>query len=198
MVSSEPETQSPQRRNLRQIREWAVVLATSLLVAAGLRTFVVQQYYIAGPSMETTMFGDDRVLVNKLAYRFSDPSRGDVIVFDRITGNGDTVQHDDLIKRVIGLPGETVEIKDCVVLINGTPIDEPWLAAEMRDVTLDAGTRCGTAEMSASVVGAKQVFLMGDNRPMSFDSRMFGPIDIELIVGRAVVIIWPPSDMTML
>ena len=103
------------RSGWKTIREWVVVIVTAIVIATFLRTFVVQQFYIAGPSMETTLFGDDRVLVNKLAYRLGDPARGDVIVFDRITVNGDTVQHDDLIKRVIGLPGETIEIRDCVL-----------------------------------------------------------------------------------
>ncbi|MEY3615834.1 MAG: signal peptidase [Actinomycetota bacterium] len=189
----------PQRRlGWRQIREWVVVIGTAMLIATVLRTFVVQQFYIAGPSMETTLFGDDRVLVNKLSYRFSDPTRGDVVVFDRVTGDGNTVQHDDLIKRIIGLAGEEVAIRSCDVFINGSKLDEPWLPAAMRDQTLAAADRCGTPEVSPVVVGEGQVFLIGDNRPMSFDSRMFGPVDVDLIVGRAVVVIWPPADMSLL
>jgi signal peptidase I len=163
-----------------------------------LRTFVVQQFYIAGPSMEVTLFGDDRVLVNKLSYRFGTPSRGDVIVFDRITLNGDTVQHDDLIKRVIGLPGETLTIANCVVSINGAVLDEPWLGDQELDSTLEPGLRCGSGDVGPTTMGDNEVFLIGDNRPMSFDSRMFGPVDIDLIVGRAVVVIWPPSSMSTL
>ena len=189
----------PQRRlGWRQIREWVVVIGTAMLIATVLRTFVVQQFYIAGPSMETTLFGDDRVLVNKLSYRFSDPTRGDVVVFDRVTGDGNTVQHDDLIKRIIGLAGEEVAIRSCDVFINGSKLDEPWLPAAMRDQTLAAADRCGTPEVPPVVVGEGQVFLIGDNRPMSFDSRMFGPVDVDLIVGRAVVVIWPPADMALL
>lgn len=112
-------------RGWRAIREWAAVLLSAVVIATVLRTFVVQQFYIAGPSMETTLWGDDRVLVNKLAYRFGEPSRGDVIVFDRITTSGGEVQHDDLIKRVLGLPGETIELRSCDVYVNGTLIDEP-------------------------------------------------------------------------
>ena len=186
------------RSGWKSIREWVVVIITAILIATVLRTFVVQQFYIAGPSMETTLFGDDRVLVNKLAYRFGEPSRGDVIVFDRITVNGDTVQHDDLIKRVIGLPGETIEIRDCDVYIDGERIDEPWLSVDMRDTTVDPGIRCGTSSVSPTAIGSNQVFLIGDNRPMSFDSRMFGPVDIDVIVGKAVVVIWPPVDMQVL
>lgn len=191
----------PDRRRaawLKQLREWLAVIGAAVIIAMALRTFVVQQFYIAGPSMEVTLFGDDRVLVNKLSYRFGAPSRGDVIVFDRITINGDTVQHDDLIKRVIGLPGETLTIAGCVVSINGSVLDEPWLANLELDSTLDPGLRCGSSDVGPTTMGENEVFLIGDNRPMSFDSRMFGPVDIDLIVGRAVVVIWPPRDMSIL
>ena len=183
---------------LKQLREWLVVIIAAIFIAMALRTFVVQQFYIAGPSMEVTLFGDDRVLVNKLSYRFGTPSRGDVIVFDRITLNGDTVQHDDLIKRVIGLPGETLTIANCVVSINGTVLDEPWSGDQELDSTLEPGLRCGSGDVGPTTMGENEVFLIGDNRPMSFDSRMFGPVDIDLIVGRAVVVIWPPSSMSTL
>jgi len=183
---------------LKQVREWLFVIVAAVFIAMALRTFVVQQFYIAGPSMEVTLFSDDRVLVNKLSYRFGSPSRGDVIVFDRITLNGDTVQHDDLIKRVIGLPGETITIADCVVSINGTVLDEPWLGDQELDSTLEPGLRCGSGDVGPTTMGDNEVFLIGDNRPMSFDSRMFGPVDIDLIVGRAVVVIWPPSSMSTL
>jgi len=187
-----------QKRGWRAIREWVVVLLSAVLIATVLRTFVVQQFYIAGPSMETTLWGDDRVLVNKLAYRIGEPSRGDVIVFDRITTNGGEVRHDDLIKRVIGLPGETIELRSCDVYVNGALIDEPWLPTDMKDVALDPAQRCGTADVEPTKVGDDQVYLIGDNRPMSFDSRAFGPVDVSLIVGKAMIVIWPPRDFQTL
>jgi signal peptidase I len=193
-----PEDDQKRRLGWRQIREWVVVIGVAVLIATVLRTFVVQQFYIAGPSMETTLFGNDRVLVNKLSYRFGDPSRGDVVVFDRVTGDGNTVQHDDLIKRVIGLAGEEVEIRSCDVYIDGVKIEEPWLPAAMRDQDLSPAERCGTPDVAVVVVGEGQVYLVGDNRPMSFDSRMFGPVDTNLIVGRAAVVIWPASDIALL
>jgi signal peptidase I len=191
MVENEVPDAESRRRGWRQIREWIVVLATALVVATLLRTFVVQQYYIAGPSMEPTLIGDDRVLVNKLAYRFSVPSRGDVVVFDRITTNGDTVQHDDLIKRVIALPGETVEIRNCVVLIDGISLDEPWLEPESSVTGRDDSLQCGVANTEPTLVGDSEVYLVGDNRAMSFDSRMFGSVSIDVIAGKAMVVIWP-------
>jgi len=198
LVTQEQTSDEQRRSGWRSIREWAVVIVSAILIATVLRTFVVQQFYIAGPSMETTLFGDDRVLVNKLAYRIGDPVRGDVIVFDRITVNGDTVNHDDLIKRVIGLPGETIEIRSCDVYIDGVRIDEPWLPADARDTTLDPTSRCGTPDVSPVAIGDNQVFLIGDNRSMSYDSRVFGPVNRDVIVGKAVVVIWPPADMQFL
>ena len=179
------------RRFLRTLREWFIVIGSALLIAVVLRTFVVQQFYISGPSMEPTLVGNDRVLVNKLAYRFGDPSRGDVVVFDRITTNGGVVQHDDLIKRVIGLPGEEVEIRGCVVIIDGKPLTEPWLTAEMR-------TNCGVEEMDPVLVGSREIFVVGDHRDQSYDSRMFGTVSQSLVRGQAVVVIWPPRNLTLL
>ena len=194
------------QRGWRQIREWVTVIVVAVVIATLLRTFVVQQYYIAGPSMETTLWGNDRVLVNKLSYRIGDPQRGDVIVFDRITTNGDTVQHDDLIKRVIGLGGESVEIRDCQVFIDGELLAEPWLGDATGDeVTSDVvatepepDLNCGTANLDPVQVGENEVFLIGDNRSMSFDSRMFGPIDRDLIRGKAMIVIWPFDSIALL
>jgi signal peptidase I len=179
------------RRFFRTLREWVLVIGSALLIAVVLRTFVVQQFYISGPSMEPTLVGDDRVLVNKLAYRVGSPGRGDVVVFDRITTNGGVIQHDDLIKRVIGLPGEEVEIRQCTVYVDGQPVDEPWLTAEMK-------TNCGVAEMDPVFVGTNEVFVVGDHRDQSYDSRMFGTVSQSLIRGRAMVVIWPPASVTIL
>jgi signal peptidase I len=178
--------------SLRAIRDWVVVLVVALLVAFGIRTFVLQQFYVNGPSMETTLFQPNRVLVNKLSYRFGEISRGDVVVFDRVTSNGRDVQHDDMIKRVIGLPGESVSIRACVVYVDGKSLDEPYLLEHDPQQT-DLVARCRQPEMAPVVVPDGQVFVLGDNRSESLDSRVFGPVDRKSIVGRAVVVIWPIS-----
>jgi signal peptidase I len=142
--------------------------------------------------MEATMFQDDRVLVNKLSYRLHDIHRGDVVVFDRVTVDGQIVQHDDLIKRVIALGGETIAIKNCMVFIDGKPLVEPYL----NDFDIAQSVvedRCRVSMMDDMLIPEGQLFVMGDNRPQSFDSRMFGPIEQDLVVGRAFVIIWPFS-----
>ena len=114
----EPVSDSKRRSGWRQIREWLVVIVTAVVIATALRTFVVQQFYIAGPSMETTLFGDDRVLVNKLAYRLGKPSRGDVIVFKVPTDN-----KTDYIKRLIGLPGDTIRMESGRLFIDGQMVE---------------------------------------------------------------------------
>jgi signal peptidase I len=115
-----------------------------------------------------------------------------VVVFDRVTSNGTTVQHDDLIKRVIGLENEVIEIKKCVVYVDGASLVEPYLPE--RDMAqADLVTRCRQPEMAATTVPKGQIFVLGDNRPQSMDSRIFGPVDKSSVVGRAFVLIWPIS-----
>jgi signal peptidase I len=172
------------------IREWITVIGVALLIAFVVRGFVLQQFYISGPSMESTMFQNNRVLVNKLSYRLHDIHRGDVVVFDRVTTDGVEVQHDDLIKRVIGVAGDSVSIAGCVVSVNGSEIDEPYLNDyDLAQQNLE--DRCRIPEMASAIVEPGHLFVMGDNRPQSFDSRMFGTIEEDLVVGRAFVIIWP-------
>ena len=185
-----PRDQVANRSPLKAVGEWVVVVAVAIIAALLIRLFLFQQYYIDGPSMQTTLMPEDRVLVNKLSYRVHDVNRGDVIVFDRITSE---TQHDDLIKRVIALPGETVEVRSCVVYIGGIQLDEPYLNPEQSSQA-DPTARCGThTDMSAVTVPDGDVFVMGDNRVQSFDSRDFGPIEIAKIRGRAFVVIWPVS-----
>ena len=189
-----PDSSTSRRGNeaFKAVRDWVIVLVVALLVALGIRTFVLQQFYISGPSMETTLFQPNRVLVNKLSYRFGDIDRGDVVVFDRVTSNGRSVQHDDLIKRVVGLPGETVAIRSCNVFIEDKMLEESYLPKRDLEQT-NLVARCRQPEMAPVEVPEGQVFVLGDNRPQSMDSRVFGPVDKKSIVGRAFVVIWPIS-----
>ena len=177
-------------RAAKVLRDWLVVLAVALAAAFAVRFWVLQQFYISGPSMETTLYTNDRVLVNKLSYRLHEVHRGDVVVFDRVTRNGNEVAHDDLIKRVIALPGESIEIKGCRVYIDGAVLAEPYLPDRdtSRPTTQE---QCRVSEMRKVIVPAGHVFVMGDNRPESFDSRSFGSIPESLIVGRAFAVVWP-------
>ena len=179
-----------QRSQLRAVWEWVFVVVIAIGAAMLIRLFLFQQYYIDGPSMQTTLMPQDRVLVNKMSYKLHDIHRGDVIVFDRVTNE---VQHDDLIKRVLGLPGETLEIRSCIVYIDGVQVDEPYLNPEQTS-QIEPSARCGShTDMAPIEVPEDMVFVMGDNRVQSFDSRDFGPIDTDKVRGRAFVVIWPAS-----
>ena len=197
-MNSEPQpSESTNGQGLQLIREWVTVLVVALVIAITVRSLILQQFYISGPSMETTMFQDNRVLVNKLSYRLHDIHRGDVVVFDRVTVDGEVVQHDDLIKRVIGLSGETISIKDCQVFVDGKLLAEPYLNDyDLAQSSVD--DRCRVPMMDETLIPEDHLFVMGDNRPQSFDSRMFGSIEQNLVVGRAFVIIWPFGEAKFL
>ncbi len=151
----------------------------AIVAAILLRTFVIQPYYIPSGSMETTLMIGDKVLVNKLAYDFHPVHRGDVIVF-RKPPNDYSPGIKDLIKRVIGLPGETISAANGSVYIDGRRLNEPWLPK---------GTT--TAAFPPVHIPKGEYFVMGDNRGNSADSRVIGPISGNLIVGRAFLIVWP-------
>jgi signal peptidase I len=172
-----------QASGARSLVEWVAVIAGALLVAVLIRTLFLQTFYIPSESMETTLLKNDRVLVNKLSYKVHDVHRGDVVVFKRPPKEANT-EIKDLIKRVIGLPGETVQGRDGKVVIDGRELNEPYV---------DAGKT--TSDFGPIKIPAGMVFVMGDNRPNSQDSRFFGPIEQNLIVGRAFVKIWPLGRM---
>jgi signal peptidase I len=162
----------------RNALEWAVVLVGAVLVALVLRAALFQAFWIPSESMESTLLVNDRVLVNKVSYKLHDVHRGDVVVFVRPDGEPGDIK--DLIKRVIGLPGDTVQGKDDSVYINGERLVEPYLAP---------GTPID--DFGPIVVPEGDMFVMGDNRGESFDSRKFGPIPENRIVGLAFVLFLP-------
>ncbi|MEM9615729.1 MAG: signal peptidase I [Actinomycetota bacterium] len=164
----------------RNALEWAVVLVGAVLVALLLRAVLFQAFYIPSESMEDTLVVNDRVLVNKVSYRLHDIHRGDIVVFARPEGQESDIK--DLIKRVIALPGETIEARDNVLYVNEQQLIEPYL---------DPGTI--TSDFGPTVVPEGEVFVMGDNREESFDSRGFGPIEEDRVIGRAFVLFWPIS-----
>ena len=173
----------------RTVVEWGSVLVGALVLALVVRTFLFQAFYIPSPSMEPTLWSGDRILVNKVSYRLHDVNRGDLVVFRAPPGSN--TGGEDLIKRVIGLPGERVTAQDGRLLISGGLLIEPYLP--FQEGTADFGTVpwCAEPEVGACTVPDGHVFMMGDNRSNSRDSRFFGPIPIESIIGRAFVRVWP-------
>jgi signal peptidase I len=181
----EPEGTAP-RSNAKSILEWVGVIVGALLVALVIKTFLLQAFYIPSRSMEPTLRIGDRVLVNKLSYKAHDINRGDIVVFERPKDEPpDAIK--DLIKRVIALPGETISTQNGQVYIDGRPLREPYLP-----------TGTVTDNLPPTKIPEGEVFVMGDNRGDSRDSRFFGPIDEDLIVGRAFVRIWPITHLGFL
>jgi len=176
-------------KKLNPFVEWIVVVAVAITSALLVRAYVVQQFAVEGESMINTLQDGDRVLVNRLSYRLHDPRRGDVVVLKRFDGNA---TERDLIKRVIGLPGETVEVRSCVVYIDDQPLVEPYLDAEVQQ-----RDGCGS-DQAPIEVPSDSVFVLGDHRGKSSDSRAFGPVADEFLIGRAFVIIWPVGDWAWL
>jgi signal peptidase I len=188
------------------LRELPVLLLVAFVLAFLLRTFVLQVFYIPSASMEPTLLVDDRMVVEKITTLYREPRRGEIWVFEG--ENGFTPTSDgvldgvvrgvgqflgvvpasarDFVKRVIGLPGDEIEIVDGQVTVNGTPLDEPYAVEELADygpVTVPEG----------------RLFFLGDNRPNSSDSRRsLGFVEIDNLVGRAVVTIFPLSEAGML
>jgi signal peptidase I len=161
-----------------------VVLLVAIGVAVGIRTFVVQTFYIPSASMEPTLMVGDRILVDKVSYHLHAVHRGDIVVFATPPGEDAGPAVKDLVKRVIGLPGETISSAGGHVVINGKPLTEPWLVK---------GTV--TVGITPQKIPPGELFVMGDNRSDSQDSRFFGPIHQSLVVGRVVMKIWPVTAL---
>jgi len=172
-------------RRRRWLVEWAVILVVALVVALVVRTYVAQTFYIPSTSMYPTLKAGDRIVVNKLAFDFGSIQRGDIVVFRRPPAEncgGPPVP--DLVKRVIGLPGNTVSAKDGNVYITGKELKEPWLPHT-------TPRRIYTTMPRPYKVPPNDYFVMGDNRVNSCDSRMWGPVKRTYIVGKVDLIIWP-------
>ena len=189
------------RTRRRFLAELPFLLVAALILTILVKGFLIQAFFIPSRSMEPTLDVGDRVVVNRLAYRLGDPQHGQVVVFLRPTG-GDTAQaggplswvrravaqglggtppgNEDLIKRVVGLPGDVLQGRDGHLWRNGVKVDEPYLRP---------GTF--TSEFRKVRVKPDHLWVMGDNREDSADSRAFGQVERSALVGRAVVTVWP-------
>jgi signal peptidase I len=170
-VDAAPVAPAPGKSLLREIIE--TVLLTVLIYLSV--NFATGRFRIEGSSMEPSMHQDQYVLVDKISYKIGNPQRGDVVVF-----NYPLATERDFIKRIIGLPGETVTVQGGVVSINGQPLQEPYIA-QAPDYE------------NSWTLGPDQYFVLGDNRNSSLDSHSWGPLDRHYLIGRAVFVYWPPS-----
>lgn len=192
----------------RLLAEIPVLILVAALIAIGVKAFVAQAFYIPSASMEPQLTAGDRVVVSRTAYELHDPRRGDVVVFDDPDASAEAddsfvvvrlgrdaleavgaIRPEDaeLIKRIVGLPGETVEGRADGIHIDGRRLDEPYLDASVT-----------TPPFPAVIVPEGHVFVMGDNRNNSKDSRRFGAVPADSIVGRAVARVWPPGRLAYL
>lgn len=198
-ITSEPTSDEPEPTDVdpdqkpsatRSFIEWVVVVGGAVLVALVIKVFVMQAFYIPSESMEKTLIKNDRVLVNKLSYHLHGVERGDVIVFERPAGTATNEEVKDLIKRVIALPGESVVFQDHHVYVDGKLLNEPYLApGTVTDAVGSYAHKCTTVD--PCVIPDNTVWVMGDNRTNSQDSRYIGPIPQDKIIGRAFATVWP-------
>ena len=217
MVEADATTEGFRSSDIRTVLEWLAVIVSALAVALLIKAFVLQAFWIPSESMETTVNKGDRILVNKVSYRLHEVRRGDLVVFKKLPGTpGDT---EDLIKRAIALPGETIEVRaDGRIYIWGAGetaedallLEEPYLDPQNEFLAGPSASdalsvdiwdeRCVNQPRTPGrcTLADDQLFMMGDNRNSSSDSRFFGPITEDLIVGRAFLRIWPLGDISSL
>jgi signal peptidase I len=176
-------------RQKNEIWEWTKALAIAVILAAVIRYFFFAPIVVDGLSMMPTLQDKDRMIVNKISYKLFGPKRFDIVVFH-------ATEEKDYIKRVIGLPGDHIEYKNDTLYINGIPYEEPYLEKYKKQVIDGPLTDPFTLE---EVIGRKTVpeghiFVMGDNRRFSKDSRHIGTIPMDQVIGKANIVYWPLSD----
>ncbi|MEG0594604.1 MAG: signal peptidase I [Christensenella sp.] len=163
----------------RNVWGWVIAVGIAVAVAFVVRAFLFELILVDGPSMQPTLHTSERLAVEKVSRYVGLPARGDIIIVHYPDGT-----NNNYVKRAIGLPGETVEVKDSTVYINGEALDEEYTNKEE-----------AYADMQPVVVPQNSIFVMGDNRANSMDSRMVGPIKHEWIVGHALAVIFPFNEI---
>lgn len=163
------------------IVELLKTLVSAAVLALGIRTFVAEARFIPSESMLPTLEIDDRLIVEKISYRFRKPRRGDIVVFSPTDILKQENYKEAFIKRVIGIPGDTVEVKNGKVFINNRQIDEQYIKEPP------------SYQYPATKVPEGEYLVLGDNRNNSYDSHYWGFVPLENLIGRATVRFWPPS-----
>ncbi|MEH7333452.1 signal peptidase I [Neobacillus drentensis] len=173
-----------------ELWEWTKALLIAVILAALIRYFLFAPIVVDGLSMMPTLKDQDRMIVSKFSYDIGKPKRFDIIVFH-------APEHKDYIKRVIGLPGDTIEYKDDVLYVNGKAYKEPYLDEYKKQV--NDGPLTSSFKLEETAVGRKTVppgelFVMGDNRRFSKDSRHIGTIPMSKVIGKTSIVYWPLND----
>ncbi len=181
--SDAPPPRRLSRSSKRNIRDLTIIIVVAVVFGILIRSFVFQSFYIPSGSMVPTLNPGNRVLVNKLSYDFHSVHRGDIIVFRTPPDDRSNPAIKDLVKRVVGLPGDTVSSQGGKLYVNGKPLSEPYLPPGVV-----------TNGVAVTKIPPGELWVMGDNRTDSEDSRYFGPISEKLIVGRVFLRYWPLSS----
>jgi len=184
-MAEEPELSNPTsglaRTLLSSLWDIASTVLLALLITLVVNSFVARAWVVDGPSMQPNLYYGQRVMIEKITYRlFHGPRRGDVVVVDVADST------EPLIKRVVALPGETIKIRGGQVIIDGELLEEPWVEY------------AGGRDLPPTTVPPLHVFILGDNRPNSRDSRAFGPVHVDQIDRRALFIYWPLEQIKSL
>ncbi|HEY5439249.1 MAG TPA: signal peptidase I [Acidimicrobiales bacterium] len=183
-----PDAPRRRRSGLKVTIEWTVIIAVAVVGSFLIRTFAVQTFFIPSSSMMPTLHVGDRILVNKLSAKYGTINVGDIIVFKAPpTEHCNSEDVKDLVKRVIGLPGQHLTSQGNTIYVNGAPLNEPWTYWPSLNPVLGNVT-----------VPANSYFVMGDNRANSCDSRFWGSVPRSDIIGKAFARIWPPSRIGFL
>lgn len=180
-------TSTSEKKKKSEVWEWLQALAIALLLAWGIRTFIFAPFLVEGESMLYTLHDREKLVVNKAIYFMRDPKPGEIIVFHAEPTR-------DYIKRVIAVAGDTVQMRDDVLLVNGKQVDEPYLK-EKKEEAKENGNLPLTKDFGPIKVPPDHIYVLGDNRQNSTDSRVIGPVDVKTVVGRSEFVFWPLSDI---
>lgn len=187
------ETKKQTNKNKNEVFEWIKALAIAVIIAVVIRSFIFTNYVVEGESMMPTLQNANRLIVSKIQYHITQPKRFDIIIFH-------ATPTEDYVKRVIGLPGDTVQYKNDMLYINGKKVDEPYLKPYKskllpgEDLTQDFSLKTLKSTNGVARVPKGKLFVMGDNRQNSVDSRIFGFVDESQIVGKVDLRYWPLNE----
>lgn len=170
---------------VREVASWVFTLSLAVIIALLIRSFVFIIVQVDGSSMRDTLHDENRLFVWRAGYIFDSPQRGDIVICHYPRNVGTHKANDNYVKRVIGLPGETVSISKGYVYINGDRLEEPYISENRRKIE----------DMQPVTLGEDEYFVMGDNRINSTDSRYVGPLKRDDILGKAVFKVWPFDEM---
>jgi len=191
MNGSQSDSPKPRHSRSRTLLEYALTVVVAIAIALGVQAYIIKPYRVPTPSMANTVHAGDRVLIDRVLYGHRDIKRGDIIVFR----GGAAVDRQVLLKRVVGLPGDVLSIEDGRFMVNGRPSEDGYVRQ------VDGGPEptqpgLGGSEAPWSLQAPYQVpdgfyYVLGDNRTDSFDSRFWGPVAREAVIGRAMAVYWP-------